>query len=143
MAVKNSIAVYIDGINLTPKVVLPLKTGELLDERLDECTLSLRNVKKARFAPMTPVEIIVRNDVYWGKYDKNKVDRHEEAVKYFLIADDVADESILGKGFYNHDLSLIEVTRAAELVVVDTITYTNDIGRNYAKNAVIAEPVFE
>lgn len=142
MAVKNKIVVYIDGINRTPNLVLPLKVGELLDERLDECTLSLRNVQEERFAPMTPVEIYIRNDVYWGKYDKNNVYQREETVKYFLVADDVADESILGKGFYNHDLALIEVTRAAELIVVDTITFTNDIGRNYTENSALAEPIF-
>ena len=143
MAVKNKIVIYIDGISYTPKLVMPLKIGELLDERLDECTLSLRNVKRERFAPMTPVEIVITNDVYWGRYDREKVYRHEETVKYFLVADDAADESILGKGFYDHDLALIEVTRAAELVVVDTITFTNDIGRNYAVNSTIAEPIFD
>ena len=141
MAVKNKIVIYIDGISYTPKLVTPLKTGELLDERLDECTVSLRNVKVERFAPMTPVEIVITNDVYFGEYNRDKVYHREEAVKYFLVADDVADESIIGKGFYNHDLALIEVTKAAELVVVDTITFTNDIGRNYAGNSTIAEPI--
>lgn len=141
MAVKNKIVIYIDGISYTPKLVTPLKIGELLDERLDECTVSLRNVKVERFAPMTPVEIVITNDVYFGEYNRDKVYHREEAVKYFLVADDVADESIIGKGFYNHDLALIEVTRAAELVVVDTITFTNDIGRNYAANSTIAEPI--
>lgn len=135
MAVKNKIVIYIDGISYTPKLVIPVKIGELLDERLDECTISLRNVKVERFAPMTPVELVITNDVYWGEYDKDKVYHREEAVKYFLLADDAATESLLGKGFYDHDLALIEVTRAAELIVVDTITFTNDIGRNYAANA--------
>lgn len=138
--VKNSVAVYIDGINRTRKVVLPIKFSNLLDEQLDECTISLRNVKKKNFAPLTPVEIIVTNEIYWGKYNKTRVSRREKRVKYFLVADDAADESILGSGYYNHDLALIEITKFAELVPVDTITFTNAIGRNYTENAHIVQP---
>ncbi len=143
MAVHNSVAVYIDGINRTPKLVLPIKISELLDERLDEVTISLRNIKKERFAPLTPVEIVIHNVVYFGNTPKEDVVHDETVVKQFVIADDVADESILGSGFYNHDLALIEVTKLAELVVVDTLTFTNAIGNNYTENARPAEPAIK
>ena len=67
MAVKNDVAVYINGINYTKKLVYPMKFSFLLDESLDEGTIALRHVKREISQPLTPVEIRVRNTVYWGK----------------------------------------------------------------------------
>ncbi|MDE7329971.1 MAG: hypothetical protein K2N30_02585, partial [Clostridia bacterium] len=55
--------------------------------------------------------------------------------KYYIVADDSAEEMLIRKGFYNHDLYLIEVTKIAECYVVDTLTFTNDAGRSYTENA--------
>ncbi len=57
MAIKNTAKVYIDGILRSSHTVMPLKWGNFLDERLDECHISLRAIKKQIFAPLTPVEI--------------------------------------------------------------------------------------
>lgn len=141
MAVKNSVVIYIGGINYTSKLVMPVKIAELLDERLDECTISLRNVKRSTFAPLTPVELRIENRVFYG--DPSKPVARETATKQFLVGDDSADESRLHRGFYNHDISLIEVTKYADLVVVDTITFTNDIGRNYTNGANTITPIEE
>ncbi len=142
MAIKNTAAVYIDGINRTSNTVMPLKWGNFLDERLNECHLALRAVKKENFAPLTPVEIVLKNEIYWGI--KNRVtERLIERTKYYVIANDNAEEIQIGKGIYNHDLYLIEVTKVAECYVVDTLTFTNDMGRNYTENAGLAEPRWE
>ncbi|MDE6586129.1 MAG: hypothetical protein K2K80_05575 [Clostridia bacterium] len=130
MAIKNSVAVYIDGVNLTSNTVLPLKIANFLDERLDECQLSLRGVKKEHFAPLTPVEVVVNNELYWGNKSANG--KTKEKISRFIIANDSASEMQIGRGLYNHDLYLIEVTKVAECFVVDTITFTNDLGRIYA-----------
>lgn len=130
MAYNNSTTVYIGGKNLTAYTVFPFKIGNFLDERLDECQLSLRGVNKDHFAPLTPVEIVVKNRRYWGT--KGAADKATESIYRFVIANDSASEMQIGKGLYNHDLYLIEVTKAAECFVVDTITFTNDLGRFYA-----------
>lgn len=142
MAFKNSVTVYINGINRTANAVLPLKYGKLLDERLDECTLSLRNIKVDDFPPLSAVEIVLKNVKYWGV--KNKIiERTEEKTLYFVVAEDSATENLLNLGYYNHELSLIEVTKVAECVVCDTLTVTNDLGRTFALTDDLAEPVWE
>ena len=142
MAYKNEIYVYIDGINRSSKVVLPLKWGNFLDEQLDECRLALRAVKGVEiFAPLTPVDIVLNNEMYFGVNSRRAVDK-KTVVKHYLVADDSVVETQLGSGLYNHDLYLIEVTKAAECVVVDTLTFTNDLGRNYTENAGYADPIW-
>lgn len=143
MAINNSMTVYIDGISRTAKTVTPLKWGNFLDERLDECHLALRGVKKEVFTPLTPVEIHINNEKYW-KTDKNRdSEASREEVKYYIVANDNATETQIGSGLYDHDLYLIEVTKAAECFVVDTITFTNDLGKNYTENASLVDPVWE
>lgn len=137
MAIKNSFAVYIDGINRTGKAVMPLKWADFLDERLDECYLSLRKIEKSSFQPLTPVEIKFSNKLYWAKGEDGEetIPDVEKRTKRFLVADDNAIENPIGSGLYDHELYLIEVTKYAECIVVDTVTFTNDIGRNYTENA--------
>ena len=62
---------------------------------------------------------------------------------YYVIANDNATEFTPGSGLYNHELYLIEVTKVTECIVVDPLTYTNDIGRNYTENAPYAQPKWE
>lgn len=130
MAVNNSAAVYIDGINYTSKLVLPVKLSFMLDESLDEAIITLKHVKKAVFQPLTPVEIRVGNNVAWQK----KLASSESGTYYFVVASDAAEESPVGSGLYDHELALVEVTKIAECIVVDTNTVTNDIGRVYTDN---------
>lgn len=143
MAIKNSVYVYIDGINRTPSAVLPLKTGNFLDERLDECRLSLRVIKKKNFAPLTPVEIIINNEFYLGTRESRRTIKKRTQTKHFIVANDNATETQIGSGLYNHELYLIEVTKIAECVVVDTLTFTNDLGRSYTANATVLTPEWE
>ena len=131
MAIKNSYEIYIDGRNQTYGAVMPFKIGEFLDERLDESTVSLRGIKCANFAPLTPVEIRVKNTLYWSIEGDGKT---RKKTYYFIIADDNAEEMPPNSGLYNHELYLMEVTKAAERVIVDSLTYTNTMGKIYTKN---------
>ena len=132
MAIQNKAAVYIDGINLTPFTVMPIKWGNLLDERLDEAYISLRHCPIENFKPLTPVEIRFSNRLYFGS---TTVDTQNETKKYVVANDTGAQENPAGSGLYDHDLYIIEMTKLLECIVVDTITFTNDLGRNYTKDA--------
>lgn len=128
MAIKNSAAVYINGINLTAFTVAPLKWGNFLDEQLDEMYLALRHCPIENFKPLTPVEIHFKNELYFGS---TTVDTQTKIKRYLVADDSNAEENPVGRKLYNHDLYLIEITKYAECIVVDTITYTNDLGREY------------
>lgn len=132
MAIKNSAAVYINGINLTHYTVMPLKWGNFLDEQLDEMYISLRHCPIKNFKPLTPVEIHFSNTLYWGSAT---IDTQKRVKRYLVANDSNAEESPVGKKLYNHNLYIIEITKYAECIVVDTITFTNDLGRNYTKDA--------
>ena len=129
---ENKAAVYINGINLTHYTVMPLKWGNFLDEQLDEMYLSLRHCPIRVFKPLSPVEIHLSNRLYFGQNTlKNK-----QIIKRYIVANDSnAEESPAGKKRWNHDLYLIELTKIAECFVVDTITFTNNLGRNYTANS--------
>lgn len=142
MAVHMQTAVYIDGINRTSKTVLPIKFGNFLDERLDECNLSLRGVKVETFSPLTPVEIRIKSTEYFGDWNDNPTLSGEanEEVYHYIVANDSATEVRPGSGLFSHELYLLEVTKVAECIVVDALTYTNDIGRNYTADSTLAKP---
>ena len=142
MSFINSCVVYIDGINRTNQAVLPLKFGNILDERLDECNLSLRRIPKQSFLPLTPVEIVIVQKEFetTGSVESANEVSEEKIVEQFLIANDSARENPVGSGYYDHELLLIEPTKYAECVVSDTLTYTNDLGKNYTANATPVEP---
>lgn len=132
MAIRNKFAVYINGINYTHNAVVPLKWANFLDEQLDETIVTLRHVQRKVFSPLTPVEIRLTNELYW-KVNGPTVSVRKET-KQFIIANDNASESPVGKKFYDHELYLIELTKILECIIVDTCTYTNDFGRIYTKN---------
>lgn len=141
MAIRNKATVYINGRNYTFAAVMPIKWGNLLDERLDEMYLSLRKVKKQNFAPLTPVEIHFSNQLYFGSTD---VDAPQTATKRYIIADDAnVTENPVGSGWYDHDLYLIELTKILECVIVDTNTVTNDLGRSYTEKQYLISPNVE
>lgn len=132
MAIRNKFAVYINGINYTHNAVVPLKWANFLDEQLDEAIVTLRHVQRKIFPPLTPVEIRLTNELYW-KVNGPTVSVRKET-KQFIIANDNASESPVGKKLYDHELYLIELTKILECIIVDTCTFTNDIGRIYTNN---------
>lgn len=148
MAVENKFSVRIgkkDGsgemINYTHYAVFPIKFANLLDERLDECYLSMRHMQRQEFKPMTPVEIVFHNRVFFG-WDENEKDtyNHDESIRYF-VANDRAIESPIGSKHYNHELYLIEMTKYLEMFVVDSLTFTNNLGKDYVRGAQIVAPI--
>lgn len=136
--VNNTIAVFVNGRNLTRYVVMPIKWANLLDEQLDEAVISLRNCPQKVIAPLTPIEIRITNTV-----TMKNTQMYQKAITKYMIAADQPDsnENPVGSGRYDHDIRVIEVTKLLERVIVDSITYTNDLGKNYTKNAKIVEPV--
>lgn len=140
MAVYNEMSAYINGINLTRYVVLPIKWANLLDEQLDEAVISLRNCPVKVIPPLTPVELRINNSVVMNKggspvYSKS-------ITKYMIVADQPdSEETPVGKKRYNHDLSVIEATKLLERAIVDSLTYTNDLGRTYTASATQVVPV--
>ena len=133
MAVYNEMSAYINGINLTRYVVLPIKWANLLDEQLDEAVISLRNCPVKVIPPLTPVELRINNSVVMNKggspvYSKS-------ITKYMIVADQPdSEETPVGKKRYNHDLSVIEATKLLERAVVDSITYTNINSKIFTNN---------
>lgn len=138
MAIKNTSVVYINGINLTSYAVFPLKWGNFLDERLDEMYLALRHCPIKNFKPLSPVEIRKTNVLSFGGVT---VDTQTQIKRYIVADDSDVTENPVGKGLYDHNLYIIELTKIAECFVVDTITFTNDIGRNYTESAKISKPL--
>ena len=140
MAIKNDVAVYINGINLTAYTVMPLKWGNFLDERLDEMHISLRHCPISTFSPLSPVEIHFKNTLYYG----NKIVDDQTDIKRYIVANDTeAEEKPIGSGFYEHNLYVIELTKYLECVIVDTNTFTNDLSKVYADKTVPIEPIVE
>lgn len=128
MAIKNTSVVYINGINLTSYAVFPIKWGNFLDERLDEMYLALRHCPIKNFKPLSPVEIRKTNVLSFGGVT---VDTQTQIKRYIVADDSDVNESPVGKKLFDHNLYIIELTKIAECFVVDTITFTNDIGRVY------------
>lgn len=135
--IKNSAVVYINGINVTSSVVFPLKWGNFLDEQLDEMYISLRFCKISNFKPLSPVEIHFTNTLYFGK---TTVNTQTKVKRYIVANDNNVTEKPVGSKFYDHDLYVIELTKIAECFVVDTITFTNDLGRSYTESAKTVTP---
>jgi hypothetical protein len=57
------------------------------------------------------------------------------------LSHDNVTKTQIGSELFTHELYLIEITKYAESIVVDSLTFTNDIDRNYAENAVTAMPI--
>lgn len=128
--INNTVAVYINGINLTRYVVMPIKWANFLDEQLDEAVLSLRNCPVRVIHPLTPVEIRITNTVIMGSTTVSS----KSVTKYMIVSDQPdSNENPVGSKRYDHDFGIIEATKLLERTIVDSITYTNDLGRKYAE----------
>lgn len=120
-----SFQITIDGTDYTSHVPFPIKWEDLLDERLDEARLTLKAVSEKFFSPLTPVTIVVSDSF------------NNEITKDYVVATSYANESPAGSGLYNVELSLIESTKVLERFLIDTLTFTNDLGRLYTNGAKI------
>lgn len=119
----NNFQVFIDGADVTRHIPFPIKWNDLLDERLDEARISVKQMKEGSFAPLTDVYIKMIDEI------------GNEMEKYYIVSNDFSYESPPGSGKYDHEIVLIEQTKYLEGFLCDTLTFTNDLGRNYTKNA--------
>lgn len=130
MANFNTFKVTIGNKDYTQHVPFPLKWQEALDETLDYSRINLKQLKTPVFTPFTPITITMT--------DKKG---HVKELNQF-ISTDSATEKPVGSGKYNHDMYQIEQTKLLEGIVVDALTFTNDLGRNYTANALIIDGSF-
>lgn len=120
----NNFQILIDGADVTRHIPFPIKWNNLLDERLDEARISVKQMKTESYAPLT--------DVYIKMIDE----KGNEVEKYYVVSNDFSYESPPGSKRYDHEIVLIEQTKYLEGFLCDTLTFTNDLGRNYTKSAV-------
>lgn len=128
----NTVELYIQNENgeyvQWKNVVLPVKFGQFLDEQLDYAVVSLMRVKRRVFKPLTRVKLVI----------KSKTEYEEEPqtleTEYFIANDDFT-ETPVGSGVYNHELSLIELTKLLECFPVESLCITNPHGNDYTQSA--------
>lgn len=118
------IKVMINGKDASPKTALPIKWNELLDERLDEGRLSIRYARTRMFPIGSPVTITV-----------------DDVERSFIVSADEATEIPVGSNHYNHELSIIEPTKLLEGILVENLTFTNNLGYTYNVAPVDVIPV--
>ena len=117
---QTTITVTINGKNYTQYVQFPFKVSNLLDEQLDEASLTLIGVPDKIFKPLTAVTVTVKNGTKTQTYS-------------MLVADDKADEIPSGSRKYKHELYLIEQTKFLECFVVRSLGYVNPLMKSYEK----------
>lgn len=120
------INILIDDEDVGRYAVLPIKWNALLDERLDEGRLSLRQCPTELFN--IGALVIIRVD---GKE------------QHFIVSADTSTEIPVGSGKYNHELSIIEPTKVLEGVMVETLTFSNNLGRTYDVQPFYAPPIWD
>lgn len=124
----NNFQVSIGGKDYTNQTVYPIKWSKLLDERLDETRLSLKRLNRNIIHPLTPATVVMT--------DK----RGREITLNTVVTTDNAAEVFVGSGQYNHEIMCLEETKILEGIVVDALTFRNDLGRVYANNPTTIYP---
>lgn len=125
--------VSING-KLYPKAVFPLKTADLLDEQLDEASLTMVLCKEEHFDMLSRVQIDARTKNAYGQITS------EKSFNY-VIANDRSVLTIKDKKLYKHEIYLIEETKLLEGLVGDSIVFTNTLGNIYTLNAPLSTPI--
>lgn len=113
-----SIAVTINGKDYKKHVMFPFKVSNLLDEQLDEASLTLIGVPEKNFKPLTDVIVTLKNGDKTQSYS-------------MLVASDKADEIPTGSGRYKHELYLIEQTKYLECFIVRSVGFVNSLQKEY------------
>lgn len=109
-------------------VVLPFKYGKLLDEQLDYAVFSINRTTVQKFPLNTLVSARVLSDTNEYTIFEN-----------WLIVSDESVESPVGSGFYNHEIMIVEPTKLAEGIPVESLCFTNPTGNDYTRNAIAPE----
>lgn len=113
----NTFKIFIGGVEYTDNVPFPIKWNELLDEQLDEASLTLFKTDINIFKPLTEVKI----EIYSNNELKHTLD--------MLVVNDKSIETPAGSYKYNHELYLIELTKWLEGFMCRSQGYVNPIGR--------------
>jgi hypothetical protein len=108
-------------------VAVPVKYGTLLDEQLDFATVTLLRIKKREFKPLTRARITITSNTPDGGTQSG-------VINYFVANDDF-HEAPVGSGAYNHELTLIELTKFLECFPLETLCFTNPRAGNYLEGA--------
>ena len=97
-------------------VATPVKYGTLLDEQLDFATVTLVRIKKKEFKPLTRARLTITSTTAYTKPQSS-------VIEYFIANDDFY-EAPVGSGAYNHELTLIELTKFLECFPLETLCFT-------------------
>lgn len=140
-------------VDYTKYALNPIRHADLLDEQLDEASLTMKQVPAEIFQPLTYVKITHTNisegifsDTYLERVKKRSdrtttitVDDNgkvtETLALFYVIANDNSIEVPVGSGRYDHTIYLIELTKILEGFIGDSITFTNALGNNYLNAA--------
>lgn len=140
-------------VDYTKYALNPIRHADLLDEQLDEASLTMKQVPAEIFQPLTYVKITHTNisegifsDTYLERIKKRSdrtttitVDDNgkvtETLALFYVIANDNSIEVPVGSGRYDHTIYLIELTKILEGFIGDSITFTNALGNNYLASA--------
>ena len=140
-------------VDYTKYALNPIRHADLLDEQLDEASLTMKQVLAEIFQPLTYVKITHTNisegifsDTYLERVKKRSdrtttitVDDNgkvtETLALFYVIANDNSIEVPIGSGRYDHTIYLIELTKILEGFIGDSITFTNALGNNYLNAA--------
>ena len=104
-------------------VAIPVKYGNLLDEQLDYAVVSLARVKRKQFKPMTRARLTVASETEHSEEQSQTID--------YFVANDDAFETPIGSKAYNHELTLIELTKFLECFQLESLCFTNPHGNEY------------
>lgn len=121
----NHYSVTIGGTDYTSHVPFPIKYSKLLDEQLDEGSISVIKTNKKIFPPFTLVKITL----WSGDTPANDV------VLDMFVATDIAKEVPAGSGKFNHEIYLVEQTKLLEGIFPRSHGYVNALARDYAEVA--------
>lgn len=136
----NQYSVVINGTEFTDYAIYPLKWANLLDERLDEATLTLKFVPKSTqdgvFRPLSLVKLTIANspDTYQTalqpatdgvtqELSDNRLTQMTD--KRFIVAKDTVYNNPIGGSFDTHELYIIEETKFLEAFICDSLTFRN------------------
>jgi hypothetical protein len=131
---------FTDFTDFTDYAIYPLKWANLLDERLDEATLTLKFVPKSKqdgvFRPLSVVKLTITNSPDTYQTEKQpEVAGVRQAIsekrliqitdKRFIVAKDTVYNNPIGGSFDTHELYIIEETKFLEAFICDTLTFRN------------------
>lgn len=104
----NKADIKIGGVDYTNNLSLPFVIQDSGTEQLDSAVISLVNMRtEAKFPPFTPVSLCK------GKYT-------------YLVADDSV-KAVFGRSVWNHELTLIDETKATERILMEGKSFTQPL----------------